>query len=313
MKEKFRIAIEQKYGFRIKNTVAAPRQFVAETYIIETQDAKKYFCKLVDKVLFIPNIIRSLPICKEMHDKGIKRISYPITSKEGLYVQLDDTLIVLFNFIPAEQSYDYNMREFGKLTATIHALTPSITTSIPKESFKFEHEPLFLRHFQEGLNSASNNSVEKNLKVLLKKHERMLQRLYESFAALQKKYQGSKTNLVITHGDAPGNVLVKSFDDIYLIDWDEILLAPCERDMWMVDHDEEFIKGYKSIFPEYKPNSDLRAYCIYSYFFHGFIHYTQEIFKSIDDDKRMKQVLGLKDGLLEGWMLPKLSEIEDEL
>jgi len=33
----------------------------------------------------------------------------------------------------------------------------------------------------------------------------------------------------------------------------------------------------------------------------------------IDDDKRMKQVLGLKDGLLEGWMLPKLSEIEDEL
>ena len=71
-----------------------------------------------------------------MHDKGIKLITYPITSKDGLYVQLDNTLIVLFNFIPAEQSYDYNMYEFGKLTATIHV--------------------------QEVLNSTSNNSVEKN-------------------------------------------------------------------------------------------------------------------------------------------------------
>ena len=48
----------------------------------------------------------------------------------------------------------------------------------------------------------------------------------------------------------------------------------------------------------------------FDYFFHGLTHYSQETVKSIDYDIRMKQVLGLKEGLLEGWILPKLSEME---
>ena len=45
-------------------------------------------------------------------------------------------------------------------------------------------------------------------------------------------------------------------------------------------------------------------------FSHGLPHYSLETVKSIDYGTRMKQVLALKEGLLEGWILLKLSEME---
>ncbi len=48
----------------------------------------------------------------------------------------------------------------------------------------------------------------------------------------------------------------------------------------------------------------------FNYFFHGLTHYSLETVKSIDYGIRMKQVLALKEGLLEGWILLKRSEME---
>lgn len=108
MKPEFRTAIENNYGISIWKCISGPRQFVAQTYILEDNKGCQYFCKLVDKPLFIAEIIKSLPAIAQMHANGIDRIAYPIKARDGLHVFVGNTLVVLFNYIPAPQSYDYS-------------------------------------------------------------------------------------------------------------------------------------------------------------------------------------------------------------
>jgi thiamine kinase-like enzyme len=55
--------------------------------------------------------------------------------------------------------------------------------------------------------------------------------------------------LVLSHGDIPGNVMIRSHDDLTVIDWDELILAPVERDIWMTRHHDDFRKGYATSRP----------------------------------------------------------------
>jgi hypothetical protein len=69
----------------------------------------------------------------------------------------------------------------------------------------------------------------------------------------------------------PGNVPVNSFEDICLIDWDEVLLAPAKRDTWIMDHFSRFINGYRYTRPGYVVNANMRSFFIYKYYFGSMI------------------------------------------
>src|SRR5688572_31421853 len=110
MKPPFLEALATQYGLKNISVSPAPRQQVAETYRIEFA-GDTYFCKIVDKPLFIPKIIRSLPVLDAMQDAGFERVNTPIKTVSGaLYVTLDGVLIVLFSYIDAPQSYDFDDR-----------------------------------------------------------------------------------------------------------------------------------------------------------------------------------------------------------
>lgn len=56
------------------------------------------------------------------------------------------------------------------------------------------------------------------------------------------------SRLRLTHGEPhPGNVIFTANDGVVLIDWDTALLAPPERDLWMlVDEDERIVDDYET-------------------------------------------------------------------
>lgn len=313
MEHKFKKAIENYYDLKILKCTTAARQFVAETYLIEDTKGNQYFCKLVDKPLFIPGIIKTLPVVEEMHSKGIDRICYPIRGAEGLYFFVDSTLVVLFNYIPASQSFDYNPFTLGKLLAEIHLITPKITIQDPKEEFEFTNQSLFDEQFEGVLASKSSDPVIQEFKKLLHLHEDEVRHFKALFQRLCKLCKEEADTRVLTHGDAATNVLVKSSDDIYIIDWDEMRLAPAERDLWMSDERPGFMEGYKSIRPDFSVNKNMRSFCILQYYFESMLYKFAEILKeTADSDSRLKWVQKLAQGRMAGWRLPKMEEIKNE-
>jgi hypothetical protein len=310
MKKQFRDLITAEYGFNEVSIAAAPRQYVAETYTIKTTDRQTYFCKIVDKPLFIPKIVVSLPVLDAIHDLGFERIGYPIKTRSGaLYLRVDNILIVLFNYIDAAQSYDFDYEVFGGLMGEVHALTPRITCEIPRERFSLKHKTLFEIQLDEILSAQSPDAVIEGLQRVLRKHEAMIKRQYAALQRLIIECSSSNIDLAITHGDAGGNVLVKSPTDLYLIDWDEILLAPPERDLWIHDHNPAFMTGYRSVFPEYRTNETARNYCICSQHFDYMAYYLADITSDLLGDYRAAK-LSEFEAYFDGWIAPYIANIK---
>jgi thiamine kinase-like enzyme len=309
MKQLFLDALLTEYGLRDVLVSAAPRQLVAETFIVSANNGQRYFCKLIDKPLFIPKVIASLPVLDAMHDLGFERINYPIKTLSGaLHLMIGKSLMVLYNYIEASQSYEYDNQAFGRLLGQVHALTPRINADIPKEPFAVKHGALFEEQFDQLVSAEYADPVMQGLQRLLRQQEAAIRR---QFAALQRSIAECSTtpvDLMITHGDAGGNLLVKSPADLYLIDWDEILLAPRERDLWIYDSSPEFMRGYRSVFPDYQANQAARRYCLCSQHFDYMAYYLAEITGDFPQEYRASWLREFEN-YFEGWIKPFIAEI----
>lgn len=306
MKPDFRTAIESHYQIKIKNSTPGPLgQIARETYVLEDDSGHRYFCKIIDRPSFIPGIVRTLPILKDMHDKGIERICYPIPHKNGLHVLVDDALVILFNFIDAKQSFDYDVHAFGRLLGQIHALTPRLSPALPAQGFSSIHFDFLEREFDRVLAARDNDPVIRSLQNLLRQHEDETRLYIAEFRRLSALCATKPSEFVITHGDVHGNVLVKSPDDFYIIDWDEMERGPAERDLWLLADYPGFMDGYQSIRPGFAPDADNMKHALLKYYLDGIAIYFEKILdEDADRNHRVEQVKQLDERRLKGWMQP---------
>lgn len=90
----------------------------------------------------------------------------------------------------------------------------------------------------------------------MREHRAEIQRLVNVAESLGQKIQEQSPACVLCHSDIHGgNVLIDKNGAIYIVDWDEPIMAPKERDLmfigggvgnvWNNPHEEEFFyKGY---------------------------------------------------------------------
>lgn len=278
MEQELIASLDQFYNFKVKKCIAGPRQVVAETYIVEDFSGKQYFCKLIDNPLLIPGIIETLPVVEQLYRNGIDKICYPIKGNQGLHFYLGSNLVVVFNYITATQGVNYDPYLLGSMIAKIHAITHKISAKAPIDKFEFPNYTYFSKTFEETLIIKSTNTVIQQLKKLLQSHESEIRKYIAELMHITNFYKKQQQlDLVLTHGDMITNVLVKAPNDFYIIDWDEMRLAPAERDLWRKDENAEFINGYKSVRPNFTINKDLRRYCMLQYYFDRMNIYFVEI------------------------------------
>ncbi len=301
--------IEANYPFSILKIVDAPRQFVAETYFVTTTEDTKYFVKVVNKQLFIPRIKASLPALNYLAQKGVIQINVPIANNaRDYFIEKDNLLIVLFSFIDAPQSYEYSNYALGKLLARVHAVVYDGQLPVVQELFEYKHEKRFFKYLDKILKQQHDDKIRQELKHLLSKYKSELEFDFEQFSTLSAILKQKNHTWVFTHGDAPGNVLVKNADDIYLVDWDEITLAPPERDLWFLDSKDDFMSGYRSVFPDFKIDDQLKLYFMYLRYFNDLVEYFEEIYPQHAESHRKKNLQALKHDCFEGWLRPAIRE-----
>ncbi len=302
--------LSTRYNLHAKDISNAPRQFVAETFFVKTED-QTFFCKVIDKPLFIDGVISSLPALADIHDLGYSKINYPIpTASDDLFVKEGGTLIVLFNFIDAPQNYDYDNAVLGKTLAEIHKLSPQITAPIKREQFEFKHANVFIKKLDQLSSEAGRDEIATDLHKLMKGNYSTIVRAYKQFQIVAENCSNAELDTVVTHGDAPGNVLVKSPDDIYIVDWDDILLAPAERDLWFMIDKQDFVDGYTREIPEYNPNQVALDYYLLSRYFNDMVEYWAEILGDFDEEHRKSNLKQLNKELFseDGWLHPMIEE-----
>ena len=82
---------------------------------------------------------------------------------------------------------------------------------------------------------------------------------------------------MLTHGDWPFNLLEDAAGTVHLIDWDELLLAPAERDTWIADDDPAFWRAYRARRVGQAENELATAYYLHARYFEDLLGAVQLI------------------------------------
>ncbi|PJE16240.1 phosphotransferase [Legionella sp.] len=198
-----------------------------------------YFVKL--KYGYFDEI--NLSIIRLLHDSGIKEIIFPIPTLEAkLFQQLEHFKVIVYPFIHAANGFTQNLTEkqwkqLGKVLRQIHttAVPNSIQQQLRKETYSTKWREILRSFFSKIEPTNSDDKITTDFKNFFNQNIDLIRQLVDSSDRLSKKIQPDRDHYVLCHSDIhAGNVLLVNEKSIYIIDWDEPMLAPKERDLMFI-------------------------------------------------------------------------------
>jgi spectinomycin phosphotransferase len=239
--EKIADYVRDEYRLHAVQVTFLPRGADVNTaaYRLVSEDGRVYFLKL-RKGTFDETCVL-LP--KYLHKQGIEQIIAPLETRSGgLWANLETFKTILYPYIEGRDGYEVELSErqwseFGCALKRIHNLEApeALTKRIQRESYSPQWREMaktFLERIEE---EAYTDPVAIKLAAFLRgKREEALD-LIGLAERLAKALQDKPAEFVLCHGDLhAGNLLVDGEDALYIVDWDNPILAPKERDLMFI-------------------------------------------------------------------------------
>lgn len=230
--------LREEYGLLISQIDFLPLGADSNTavYRAVVADGTPYFVKLRsgdfdESVVAVPKLLSDL---------GVRQVIPPLATQTGrLWAELDGFRLILYPYIVGKNGYevelsDRHWHELGDALRRIHAaeVPPALAKGIRREEFS----PRWRERTREFLAMAENRSFDDPVAVKLaaflsRKRLETLELIgqAERRAAILRERPPA---FVLCHSDLhAGNVLIDDYDHLYIVDWDEPVFAPRERDL----------------------------------------------------------------------------------
>jgi spectinomycin phosphotransferase len=185
----------------------------------------------------------SLAVPRYLCDQGVPHIVAPLPTLTGaLWTRLADYLLILYPFIDgrtgrAARLTDAQWMEFGATIGRLHgaALPAELAAKVKRENF----EPAWsasIRSLDARLSAGPlEDEVERALAEFWRIRRAEIRAINARAEELGRQLQAAPPPLVVCHADAhTDNVLIDANQQLWLVDWDETVHAPKERDLMFV-------------------------------------------------------------------------------
>jgi Ser/Thr protein kinase RdoA (MazF antagonist) len=260
--------IQNEYNINVSRITPAKRGFFGETWKMET-DSNAYFVKLDYTNEHKKRYRCSFQVVEHLNNHGIDCISKIIKTANGnLSTNFNGSVLGIFEWIDGE-----NIETDETKTPEYHMLAkvytvPHVGLAVPTEDFLGGSADKFFNQWQKLNNSQLHVLFEENRSKLEHRAVRL-----KHFADLCRK---DMSGFCITHGDAGGN-MIKTDSGYCIVDWDDAIIAPPERDAWNMLCYEGKSEWARSLFQSALKkhgnshilrNEYLAYYCYYYYFFY---------------------------------------------
>ena len=181
-----------------------------------------------------------------LYNHGITKVIAPIpTRNKTLWTQIDNWTSILYPFIEGDTSWsgmtDEQWKETGAIFKRIHhaPLPASGFESIQKETFDVTKYSKLIHAFEvQYLLRNDERRISKAQNTLLsswRAHQSTISTVVTHMENLATILQTQSLPYVICHADLhPANLLRDQNGHVHVIDWDEVMLAPKERDFIFV-------------------------------------------------------------------------------
>ena len=266
---KIKEIVGNHYGITISKMEFIPQGMCSWSYHVYSNDGKEYFLKILKSGNVTTYTEASLNVLHDLRDiSTIDQLPYPFINNNGSYVtHVDNFSFELFEFLSGETDEqkrfsDEQWYEVGKLLAKIHLQTKNFQDFQNRETFDTEYITK-AKQLQQAIELAQNHSFQSNILNLLGPTVKKLGKLIKEFEYLQKKLQLTRNlhNFVLCHSvPTPGNVRANIAGKVLLIDWDNPIFAPPEKDLVCIADNKFAMDGYRSIISNVMLNEDIKRF-----------------------------------------------------
>lgn len=200
-----------------------------------------------------------------LHDAGIPEIISPIKTNHNQPTHpIDGFTLIVYPFIEGQDGFSRDLTNdqwitLGKTLRQVHEfhLPQLIKNQIKHESYLPKWQKA-VRAIYTHIDAEQTVADEIAVKLLtfMKEHRATIKHLVNRAEQLGQKIQKQSPEFVLCHSDIHGgNVLIANDGALYIVDWDQPIMAPQERDLmfigggvanvWNNPHEEVFFyKGY---------------------------------------------------------------------
>lgn len=227
------------YGYEAKDVLEVKGGTVGYTYSID----QKYFLKIYDTELVVTKrctekLLEQLTVLHILQNKSLltDKICYPIKNIFGQYFYAHDNVIgVLFNFIDGsaigyENEYSNDcVVQLAEIVKTLHQVPiQEFYNLCPKEQFNLD--------FCNELKFIMENELTKlpmHFYHISKEYKDVVIEKIVEVKDLAEKLKQMNLPLVLCHTDIHGgNIMYNSQGKLFLVDWENVILAPKEADLF---------------------------------------------------------------------------------
>ncbi|MHB1483537.1 MAG: aminoglycoside phosphotransferase family protein [Saccharofermentanales bacterium] len=277
-----------EYGIAAISIIPAKRGYYGETWRINTENGN-YFIKLDYSPRHQIKYRNSMEVVEYLCDNGIDFISRIIKTKAGdLFSIFDSAVLGVFVWVDGEniETDETKIPEYEMLSK-IYPLTKQ-GFEIPSIEFSNERALKFFTKWEQ-LKTETPSDDNKAILAIFEQHKNALEHYAARLSYFSNICQKDKSHFYITHGDAGGNLLVGN-GNYNIIDWDEVMYAPLERDAWFMCCCDWALKAFTDALNRNNISYMLRPERLAFYCYHMFFLYLGEFLDDFTQCGKMKEI-----------------------
>jgi len=210
-------------------------------------DGTPYFVKLRRGVFDEASV--TLP--RYLSEHGVEHIIAPLPAKNGqLWTTLSAFTVILYPFVAGKSGYEVpltkeNWRALGSTLRRLHTLNvpPPLLRRVRREGFEANGRDKVKAFLSRLEPTAFADDTARETAAFMQARRADLVGLVRHAERFARTLQGRALEWVVCHADLHAGNLLLDGTGFYIVDWDDPILAPKERDLMFIGGGQGFA-GY---------------------------------------------------------------------
>ncbi len=171
---------------------------------------------------------------------GLDWVVAPLSTPDGRVLsRLDDRFsVAVFPHVrgTAHQSYESDLERAAvvALVAQLHERSGPVRTQARRETFELPHRDGLLAAMACVDDVWTGGPYSEPARSLLRRDVAGIRRLLATYDQLAERALRELQGWTVTHGEPHSRNVLRTDDGLRVIDWDTVMTAPPERDLWML-------------------------------------------------------------------------------
>ncbi len=234
-------SLDRSYGIEATEIVplSGGADFNTVVYRVMASDGKQYYLKLRRDQFLHASVLVPLYLFK----MGMSAVIPSITSTAGeAWVSLGTYVMILYPFVVGHNAVecplsDQQWMRYGEIMKKLHTtpISDQIMHILDRETFQSPWPNIVSAYIEQIDHEDYHDAVAQQAVVLLRSKKTEILHCVNRAVLLADILKKQSFEYTLCHADMHlWNLFVSETDDLYIVDWDTLILAPKERDLMFI-------------------------------------------------------------------------------